>query len=129
MFFHGWHADCGYFITGEHREYVSSSGVFGPVKVKRPVIRCFGGCGQPPGWGAWELTARASYLDFQDRDTPREAGGELAGIRMPQSTLGVNWYLADRMRLMFNYSCAEPDEPNTGASVAHLFAGRLGVFW
>jgi phosphate-selective porin OprO/OprP len=129
VFFHGFHADCGVFLTGEHREYVSQSGVFGAVKVKRPLIRWFGGCHRPPGWGAWELAARISYLDFQDPDTPRGAGGALVGIRMPQSTLGVNWYLADRIRLMFNYTCAEPDEPNTRSSVAHLFATRLNVFW
>lgn len=129
VFFHGYHADCGYFLTGEHREYVSTSGVFGAVKVRRPVIRWFGGCGRLPGWGAWELAGRVSYLDFQDPDTPMGPGGQLVGIRMPQSTLGVNWYLADRIRLMFNYTCPEPDEPNTGSSLAHFFATRLNVFW
>jgi hypothetical protein len=41
----------------------------------------------------------------------------------------MNWYLADRIRLMFNYTYAEPDEPNTVPSAAHLYATRLNVFW
>jgi phosphate-selective porin OprO/OprP len=127
---HGCHADCGWFITGEHREYLQSSGTFGPVQVNRPVI---GGChasrDRPAGWGAWELTARFAYLDFEDPDTPRGPAGQSVGLRLPQSTLGVNWYLADHVRLMFNYSYALPDEPNTGTSVANIFAARLGVHW
>ena len=39
VFFHGCHADCGWFITGEHREYLANGGVFGPVKVRRPFLR------------------------------------------------------------------------------------------
>ena len=46
-----------------------------------------------------------------------------------ESTFGVNWYLADHLRLMFNYSYAIPDEPNTGTSVANIFGSRLAVFW
>ena len=59
-------------------------------------------------------------LDFQDDDTPSGPAGQLVGIRLPQGTLGVNWYLADHIRLMFNYTCALPDEPNTGTSAASI---------
>jgi phosphate-selective porin len=48
---------------------------------------------------------------------------------LPEFTIGVNWYLTDHVRLMGNYSCAIPDEPNTGSSVAHIFALRMGMFW
>ena len=50
-------------------------------------------------------------------------------IRLAQSTFGVNWYLADQLRVMFNYSYAMPEEPNTGMSAANLFAMRVGLFW
>jgi phosphate-selective porin len=55
--------------------------------------------------------------------------GELIGIRLPEATFGINWYLTDHMRLMFNYTYAVPQEPNTGTSVANIFAMRLGMFW
>jgi phosphate-selective porin OprO/OprP len=126
VFLYGCHADCGWFVTGEHREYLGSSGTFGPVSVKRPVFRCHGGENRSPGWGAWELTARMAYLDFEDADTPSGAAGQAVGLRLPQSTFGVNWYL---VRLMFNYSYALPDEPNTGTSATNIFAARMGVYW
>jgi phosphate-selective porin OprO/OprP len=129
VFFHGCHADCGYFVTGEHRQYQSASGTLGPIKVNRPWIRCHANQDRPAGWGAWELTARFAYLDFRDSDAPTGPAGQLVGIQLPESTFGVNWYLADHVRLMFNYSYAVPNEPNTGASVANIFGCRLAVFW
>src|SRR6267142_3332972 len=110
------------FLTGEHRQYQGTSGVFGPVRVNRPLIRCHANRDRTAGWGAWELTARFAYLDFQDSDTPRGPTGQLVGLRLPESTFGVNWYLADHLRLMFNYSYALPNEPNTGTSVTNIFA-------
>ena len=77
----------------------------------------------------WEMTARFAYLDFFDRNTPLGPNGQLVGIQLPAATFGVNWYLADRVRLMFNYSYEVPNEPNTGSSVANIYATRLGVFW
>jgi phosphate-selective porin OprO/OprP len=129
VFLHGGHADCGCFVTGEHRQYQGSSGAFGPVKVNRPFIRCGSHRDRPAGWGAWEVTARFAYLDFHDSSTPAGPAGEFVGIRLPVSTFGVNWYPADYMRLMFNFTYALPDEPNTGTSIARVFALRLGVFW
>jgi len=41
----------------------------------------------------------------------------------------VNWYLSDRVRLIFNYSYATPDEAATGTSSANIFGSRLAVFW
>ena len=129
VFFHGCHADCGYFLTGEHREYDSANGTLGAVKVNRPWLRGPGDCNRRQGWGAWELTARFTYLDFFDADTPPGPSGQEIGIRLPQSTFGVNWYLSDRVRLMFNYSYAVPEEMNSGTSSANILASRLGVFW
>ena len=129
VFFHGCHADCGCFVTGEHRQYQSSSGALGPVRVNRPFIRGHDHDDRPLGWGAWELTARFAYLDFEDPNTPFGSAGQFVGIQLPESTFGVNWYFADCARLMFNYSYAVPHEPNTGTSVASIYAARLGVFW
>jgi phosphate-selective porin OprO/OprP len=129
VFFRGCHVDCGYFITGEHRGYDSSSGTLGAIRVNRPWPLRLGEGDRCHGCGAWELAARIAYLDFFDADTPRGADGQLVGIRMPQATFGVNWYLSDRVRLMFNYSHAVPDELNTGTSTARIYATRLAIFW
>lgn len=129
VYFGGWHADVGYFLTGEHRQYESGSGVLGPIRVDRPALRGPTTRGRPRGWGAWELAARFTYLDFVDSDTPTGPNGQLVGILLPQPTIGVNWYLTDRMRLMFNYTYAFPDEQNTGTSSSSIYATRLGVFW
>ena len=131
VFFHGCHVDAGYFLTGERRNYLTRNGVFGPVTVKRPLLSGFSSQQQSEefGRGAWELTARFSYLDFIDANTPAGPLGQTVGIVLPQATVGVNWYLADRVRIMFNYSYSAPNEPNTGVSSASLFATRFAMFW
>jgi phosphate-selective porin OprO and OprP len=129
VFFHGCHADCGVFLTGEHRNYLSTTGAFGPIKVDRPILRLPRDLDRPLGWGAWELTARIAYVDFQDSDTPGGAANQAVGLGLVEPTFGVNWYLADQVRLLFNYSYVVLDEPNTGRSASNVFAGRLGVFW
>jgi len=131
VFLHGCYLDVGYFLTGEHRAYERSSGYFGFVTVDRPLLQRFSSQAtpRPKGFGAWELTARFAYLDFFDSDNPTGPQGQLEGVVMPQGTLGLNWYLADRCRLMFNYYYSVPDEPNTGESAASIYSMRIGVFW
>jgi phosphate-selective porin OprO/OprP len=131
VFLHGSHVDCGYFLTGEHRSYLRQGGVFGPVSVRRPFVRHFSSKSDPAelGYGAWELTARMTYLDFLDHTAPLDVNGLPAGVILPQATFGANWYLADRLRLMFNYSYAVPYTASTGHSSVSVFGLRIGVFW
>jgi phosphate-selective porin OprO/OprP len=129
VFYQGCHVDCGYFLTGEHRQYEANNGTLGAVRVKRPWLRGAATDDRPCGWGAWELAARFSYLDFVDADTPLNAQGMPQGLRLPQATFGVNWYLSDRVRLMLNYNYDMPDEIITGNSTASMIATRLAVFW
>lgn len=131
VFLHGSHVDLGWFITGEHRKYQKQSGVFGAVSVKRPVFPAWSVSEHrnSRGVGAWELAARFSYLDSVDSDLPTSTSGQPMGVRFPQLTLGLNWYLADRMRLMFNYTYAVPDQVQFGASTANVFGVRFATFW
>ncbi len=131
VFYHGAYLDVGYFLTGEFRRYLTQSGVFGPVIVNRPVICGFSSHEQQhePGYGAWELTGRLSYLDYFDVSAPPNSQGQPVGTLLPQATIGVNWYLADRLRVLFNYTYSVPDVAGAGASDAHLFGMRLGMFW
>ena len=45
------------------------------------------------GWGAWELAARWSYLDFSD----------VNGQQLNDLTVGWNWYWNPHTRMMLNW--------------------------
>ena len=85
--------------------------------------------GRKYGRGGWELVARYAYLDYFDPNTPLSPTGTTSGIKLGQATFGLNWYLADRLRILFNYNYAVPTEPNTGTSTASVFGTRLNVHW
>jgi phosphate-selective porin OprO/OprP len=46
------------------------------------------------GWGAFEVAFRASYADLTDK--------EITGGRESNLSLGFNWYLNEKFRLMAN---------------------------
>jgi phosphate-selective porin OprO/OprP len=105
-----------WFLTGEHRQYDPKKAAFSAVKVTNefnPTKNCcsFG--------GAWELTARLSYIDASDRDIN---GGELLS-----ATAGVNWWLNANTRLSFNYIHAWLDKQPTGQTEADVFAVRAQI--
>lgn len=65
-------------------------GALGAVRVNRPWLRLPSERDRPLGWGAWELAARFSYLDFFDPETPARRRGSQMGVELPQSTFGVD---------------------------------------
>ena len=73
--------------------------------------------------GAWEVAARYSHLTLNNQYLVSQ-GGQEDGF-----TFGVNWYLSDHLRLLFNYNYEVPNELNTGTSVANIYGMRLNVFW
>ena len=87
--FGGYYVMASYFLTGESRPYNRTFRYFGRVK---PRTSYFLG-----GSGAWELTARYSSVELNDFDV-RIFGGEA-----DSKTLGVNWYMDSRTRLMLNW--------------------------
>jgi phosphate-selective porin OprO/OprP len=87
--FTGWYASAGWLITGEHREYDRKWGVAARVKPHRPFNPREG------GWGAVELACRYSTLDLND--------GDVRGGKGRNVTVGLNWYLRPKIRLMANY--------------------------
>lgn len=78
--FAGWHADIGYIVTGEAREYDFASGT-----VKGPKV-------SSEGCGAWELAARLSGLDLTD--------GDIIGGRETNVSAGLNWYPNNNFKFM-----------------------------
>lgn len=84
--FWGGYVFASWFLTGESRSYDPLSGRFLTVTP----LNKFG----KDGWGAFELAARASYVDLNDRLV---FGGEQSNL-----TLGLNWYLSAQWRVMTN---------------------------
>ena len=93
----GGYVQASYFLTGEHRPYKRSDGVFDNVKPKSNFSFEEGG-----GAGAWELAVRYSYLDLNDAGV---RGGLLRDL-----TVGLNWYLNPSLRLAWNYVLADPGD-------------------
>lgn len=79
--FHGGYAQGSVFLTGESRPYSLSYGSFRWIKPKRSL-------------GAIELAARWSGLDLDDDEI---RGGDESNV-----TVGVNWYVNQNIRFMFN---------------------------
>jgi phosphate-selective porin OprO/OprP len=111
--YHGYYVQAGYFLTGEVRPYKKSEGVFDRVKPLKPYTK--------GGPGAWEVAGRFSYLTLDD---DRIAGGKLRDY-----TLGLNWYLNNNVRLMWNYIRAMADTgQGRGADIdADIFMMRAQV--
>ena len=119
----GAYAYVSYFLTGENRGYSRSAKAFDRVDVFTPffhVNTCDGTC---TGWGAWELAARWSYIDLVD-GVALDAGTE---GRLEHFTFGVNWYLNNYTRLMFNYVHSILDEADGDEGEADLFGVRFQV--
>ncbi|WP_181902138.1 OprO/OprP family phosphate-selective porin [Thalassotalea euphylliae] len=87
--FSGWYITSSWMLTGESRNYKFKKGAFGRIKPYAP-------------GGAWELAIRHSALDLNDQDV---TGGDSS-----ITTLGVNWYINDRIRTMLNYAMVNNDE-------------------
>ncbi len=93
--FGSWYVSGSYFLTGEHRPY--DGGAFDRV-VPHENARA----GTDGGLGAWEVAARFSTMDLNDRGI---VGGEANTV-----TLGLNWYLNPSVRVMANYTRAAVED-------------------
>jgi phosphate-selective porin OprO and OprP len=112
LFFSGFYVQSSLFLTGESRgtQYVTSYGEFdSPVEPDRD-FSLRGG-----GWGAWQLTARYSWIDLNDREI---RGGVLGDL-----TLGLNWQLNPNLRWMLNYIHSH----RNGYGDADIIATRFAV--
>lgn len=112
-----WYAEGHLFLTGEHRDYNRDAGVFTRVVPLRPLAWTRGGF---TGCGAWQLTARYSYLDLNNK--------AIQGGRVNDMTLGVNWFFNPNMKAQWNYFLTARDAPGTaGDGLIHGFATRLAI--
>jgi phosphate-selective porin OprO/OprP len=92
--FGGGYVEAGWFMTGEHKLYVTEEAAFGRLTP----VRLFRG-GNPfrknSNGGALEFVGRFSTTDLNDGSVQ---GGELRNF-----SLGVNWYLSQVNRVSLNY--------------------------
>lgn len=119
LHFNGGYIQASYTITGESRKYNPVLGAYGTINPKNPVQWSTGGC------GAWEIAARYSQTKLNDLNV---LGGELR-----DTTVGVNWYVNENMRFMFNWvhgsvakNTAAPTNTDIGARY-DIFAIRTQV--
>ena len=113
--FSGWYVQGAWAITGEHHGWTNANGGFvgiRPAKLFDP---------KRGTWGAWELAARYSELDLNDRDGAAGAAAPAGGIRGGEqkiSTLGLNWYPNNVIRFLLDYQWTRVDRLNAaGASI------------
>lgn len=85
----GSYVQAGYFLTRQHRPYRRDHGDFGRLKLGED--ETFGEGGK----GAWEVAVRYSTLDLTD------AG--VAGGRIDDVTVALNWYLNSASRFMLDF--------------------------
>jgi len=127
VFYGGGYLYASLFLTGEHRGYNLGKGAFGDVQALRPFY--VDGDWAWHGFGAVEVAFRYSYLNLDDSDAPLAGNNTRPGGKVGQFTLGMNWYLNEHTRFMFNYSPTTLVNPNTGTSTAQVFGIRFAAFW
>lgn len=90
--YQGWYIEGSWYITGESRTY--KNGEFDRPKVLDPVFE--------GGRGAWQLAAKYDVLDLSDKATMiatcTTCGNQETWL------LGVNWWLNDHTRVIFDYN-------------------------
>ncbi|RRJ21111.1 porin [Rheinheimera mesophila] len=99
--FDGMHLQASYFLTGESRAYKNA--ILGGVKPNSTA-------------GAWELAVRYSDTNLTDRMV---IGGEQQNI-----TLGVNYYLTERIRFMGNLIFVDATLPDQTKDKPEVLAFR-----
>ncbi len=106
----GWYGQATYLLTGENRPEN------GTPRVRHPVLGPEGAGTR--GWGAWELGFRYSALEgiapganFENIFTP----GFVTAFsnRTNEYTFGVNWYLNNWVKYMFNFNIDQLKQPST----------------
>jgi phosphate-selective porin OprO/OprP len=117
--FDGFYIYGSYFLTGEHRRYSRKRGAFRRPKPFEKFFSANTPSGIRHGSGAWEFGLRWSYLDLDDEN--------IRGGRLSDFTAGLNWYLNDDARVMWNYVYAALDDPVVGWSHANIFQTRFQI--
>lgn len=131
----GAYMQCGYFLTGEHADYLKQAGVFDyNVNPFTPFFGT-GRRGRMGGWGAWELAFRWTYVDMTCRDlNPANQRANLDPLRKPpptqfgtlnETTLALNWWWNRSMRVQLNWIHSMPNYVGVGAVPFDIIGTRF----
>ena len=93
--FSGYYVEGSFWLTGESRNYKRATAAFDRPKVNNLFLI-------QEGFGALQLAARYSNLNLND--------GNIAGGKMNDFTIGLNWYPVDNARIMLNYILSDTDK-------------------
>jgi phosphate-selective porin OprO/OprP len=117
--FSGWYLQASWLLTGEVRGYNLQNATFTQPK-PRIIFAPDSG-----GWGAWEIAARYSNLEFNYREGHAGAAAPTDGIRGGEQsiwTAGLNWYPNSVIRFALDYQHIDIDRlgtvPAIGADLA-----------
>lgn len=112
--FGGAYASAAFMLTGEEAGYNKAVGIPERIIPNREFSLKQG------TWGAWQVAARASYLDL--------SSGPVDGGRVAETTLGLNWWWNRYLRWQFNYGYANVEG---GASPGRLqvLQGRVQLMY
>ena len=102
--FGGWYLQGAWTLTGERHAWSSANGGFLGIRPARPFSLRSGGV------GAWEIAARYSVLDLNDRAGAAGAAAPFGGVRGGEqkiSTFGLNWYPNAVVRFLLDYQRIE----------------------
>lgn len=117
--FDGWYVEGSWVITGEKREYSAGAknnemGSWNAPKVNVPFSPSGG------SWGVWELAARYTDVDLSWINGPNS----ILGGEEKSWTIGLNWYLNNNVRMMFNNIITKVNRPNASQKL-NTVAARL----
>jgi phosphate-selective porin OprO/OprP len=108
--FKGCYAEVMYFLTGENRNYNRQRANWERVVPYEDWVRVPGEYGRACGHGAWQIGARYSYVDLNDK--------AVHGGQESEFTLGLNWFLNPNLKFQFNYDATYRDEETVAAGSA-----------
>lgn len=118
LFHKGYYVELLYFLTGEHRRYDTRYPRFDRVIPHENFWWVKAGDKRSIGRGAWQVGARYSYLDLDDK-------GVNAGV-LHDVTVGLNWFFNPNAKLQWNYTIAHRNVPgDTADGVVQGFGMRL----
>jgi phosphate-selective porin OprO and OprP len=122
--FDGGYAQASFVLTGETHSYNSAAAAYYGIVPTNP-FSWKGG-----GWGAWEIAGRVSMIDLNDQ---LATANGVAGGRQTIYTVGLNWYVNNNVRFMFNYLHGDitkqvsPTNPADAGAKFDAFAMRTQI--
>ncbi len=122
--FDGGYAQVSWVLTGENHKYNAPSGSYTRIVPAHPFSVKDG------EFGAFEVAARASYIDEIADYTPRlslaSQPDAINGGRQAGYTLGVNWYPNSVVRFMLDYNYIDFDKSQTATAPGAPLRTNIG---